>query len=93
MPEMEFIHFSRRQLPTPFWFVYSLSGALQRDARAWANLTISMKPTPLTKKVSSYGLQIMAPAGYIYIYIYIYRWRVVNYPQSNIMMLNCADTI
>ena len=86
-------------MPTPFWFVYSLSGALQRDARAWANLTISMKPTPLTKKVSSYGLQIMAPAGYIYtytyiyIYIYIYRWRVVNYPQSNIMMLNGADTI
>ena len=42
-----------------------MSGALQRDARAWANLTISMKPTPLTKKVSSYGLQIMAPAGYM----------------------------
>ena len=74
MPEIEFIHFPLRLLKTPFWFVYSLTGALQRNARAWAlqckllqscdqeeveSLWISMRPHSLPRQITSIVLGVI----------------------------------
>ena len=62
-----------------------------------------MKPAPLPKKVSSYGLQIMAPAGYIYVYKHVYKMALgelstvwyydVKMPWYNLELLPVADVM